>query len=363
MKIGIDGRYAEGRLTGIGKYIRQLVFGLSSRGIEVVLFYSKKPVDEITGNNIYSVILYSKNRYLFEQILLPKALKREKIKLYHAAGNIGVPLFCPCPSVLTVHDIIPLLYPNYFSFSKTQLISKNSYLLRSKLSILRANKVITDSQFTKDSLVKIFKISPSRISVIPLGIDFQKGGGELPKGITKNKYILNHGGIDIRKNLFRLLEAFAKILPKYPELKLVITGGNETLRPKLEELSQKLGVSKAVVFTGYVDDKILWNLIKNANSLCLPSEIEGFGLPVLEGLAAGVPVVASNISSIPEVAGEAAILVNPNDINEIAEGLEVILTDSALRESLIKKGLSQAKKFSWTKTVEETIKIYKEVLK
>jgi len=117
MKIGIDGRYAEGKLTGIGQYIEHLVHGLSERDFEAVIFYTKEPLNNFLGKNITSVILPSTSRYHFEQVLLPKALREYKVNLYHAAGNVGVPVFCPKPSVLTVHDIIPLLYPDYFSFS------------------------------------------------------------------------------------------------------------------------------------------------------------------------------------------------------------------------------------------------------
>jgi len=363
MKIGIDARYAEGKLTGIGQYIEMLVHGLSEKELEVVVFYSKEPLNNFLCKNITSVILPSNSRYHFEQILLPKALREEKVDLYHAAGNLGVPVFCPVPSVLTVHDIIPLFYPDYFSFSKYPLISKTSFILRTATSLWFAKKIMADSGFTKDSIVNKFSISSEKITVVPLGIETKKGSNKLPEGIEKGKYILNNGGIDIRKNLFRLLEAFAKIVPRLPSLKLVITGENKDLRPKLEELAKKLNIEDLIVFPGYLNDESLWTLIRNTACLCLPTEIEGFGFPVLAGMAAGVPVVASNSSSIPEIAGEAALLVDPLNVNEIALAMEKVLIDKDLHERLIKAGIEQAKKFTWEKTIASTIKIYEDSLK
>ncbi len=363
MKIGIDGRYAEGKLTGVGQYIERLVQGLAEKGEEIVLFYTKPPLNPIAGKNIYPVVLPSKNRYFFEQILLPSALKKEKVALYHAAGNLGVPLFCPVPSVLTVHDIIPLLYPNYFSFAKIPLVSKTSFFLRTATSMAKADKVIADSQFTKDSLIKKFGVSGAKITVIPLAIEPSDGRAKLPETVTKGKYILNNGGIDIRKNLFRLLEAFAKISSQFAGLKLVITGENPVLSPKLEEKAKELGISERVVFPGYVDEETLWALVKGAACLCLPSEIEGFGFPVLAGMAVGTPVVASNSSSLPEIADEAAVLVNPARTEEIAAGLKKVLQDKALAESLVEKGFIQAKKFTWERTISATRQIYEEALR
>lgn len=131
---------------------------------------------------------------------------------------------------------------------------------------------------------------------------------------------------------------------------------------KLEELVHRLGLSKRIIFTGLVEERVLWSLIKNAQCLCVPSEIEGFGLPVLEGFAAGVPVVSSKTSSIPEISGGAAILVDPRNVKEISRELRRVLTDKKLRKSLIRSGYQQVKKFSWSKTVRETVEIYFEVL-
>jgi len=360
MKVAIDSRYAEEKLTGIGQYIKKIALALDSKGYEVFLCYSKEPQSEIKGKNIHKIILKSKNRYFFEQILLPIFLISKKIDIYHAAGNIGIPLFCPTPSILTVHDVIPLVYENYFCFSKFPLFSKISYYLRTLISVYKAKKILTDSQFTKNNLKEKFGLNFDKILVVPLGVDTIK---KKTKRIIKGKYIINNGGIDIRKNLFRLIEAFSKIFQAHHNIRLVITGENPNLTPKLKEYAKSLKISDLVLFTGYVSENSLWSLIKNAECLCLPTEIEGFGLPVLLSMAAGTPVITSNCSSIPEISGDAAILINPLDVNDIVKGVERVLSNNKLRETLIKKGLLRARKFPWKNTISKTMKAYEEVIR
>ncbi len=362
MKIGFDGRYAEGDLAGVGKYILNLVSELAKKDIKCIIFYSKQPKHPIPGKNKSSRVLHSKNRYIFEQIKLPLALKEEKVDIYHALGNIGVPWFCPVPAVLTVHDIIPLLIKDYFNYSKYKFITEFSYLFRLKTSLWKAKRVIVDSEFTKKTLVEKFGVKPIKIKVIYLGspeVNLKTNG--LPSGLEPGKYILNHGGIDIRKNLDRLTRAFAKVTSEMPELKLVIAGENEGMRKDLEKLAKNLKIENSVVFPDYVEEETLWSLIRQASCICYPSLIEGFGGPVLEGFAAGVPVITSNTSSLPEVAGEAALLVNPENEDEIAQAIMKVTGEKETRDKLIKKGKERVKQFSWEKTAEEVVKVYKEV--
>lgn len=361
MKIGFDGRYAEGDLVGVGKYILNLVEQLAKKDIKCLIFYSKQPKNPISGKNISSRILHSTNRYIFEQIKLPKALKEEKVDIYHALGNIGVPLFCPVPAVLTVHDIIPLLIKDYFNYSKYKFVSKFSYWFRLKTSLWKAKRVIADSEFTKKTLVDKLGVKPIKIKVIYLGspeVNLKTNG--LPSGLEPGKYILNHGGIDIRKNLDRLIKAFAKVISEMPELKLVIAGENKTMKPELEKIAKNLRVENSVIFPGYVEEEILWSLIRQASCICYPSLIEGFGGPVLEGFVAGVPVITSNTSSLPEIAGKAALLVNPENEKEIAQAILRVVKDGDLRNKLVSEGKKQVRKFSWEKTSKEVIEIYKE---
>ena len=360
MKIGFDGFYARGDLVGVGKYIANLVNQVAKRGHQCVIFYPEEPKYPLKGKNISFRILPTINRYANEQYYIPKFLKEEKIDLYHATGSMGVPIFCPVPAVLTVHDIIPLLFPNYFKHSKYKFLTKFSYLFRLKSSVAKAKRIIADSEYTKKTLVKETGVKPEKIAVIYLGApEVNQETNKLPKGLEPGEYILNHGGIDIRKNLDRLIRSFARVLAKEPQLKLVITGKNKTMLPGLKTEARILALEDSVLFPGYVDEKMLWSLIRQANCICYPSLIEGFGGPVLEGFAGETPVITSNTTSLLEIAGDGAYLINPEDEGEITKAILELVKDSSLREKLIGEGKKRLKDFSWEKTTDETIKIYK----
>ncbi|MCJ7805121.1 glycosyltransferase family 4 protein [Patescibacteria group bacterium] len=362
MKVGIDGRYAEGKLVGIGKYIKNLSSELAALGVECVIFYSKRPLIKIQYKKIKQVVLGGINRYVFEQFLLPKALKKEGVDLFHAASNVGVPLFSTVPAVLTVHDLIPLEIKNYFSFAKFPFLSKWSYVSRMQTSCIKAKKIISVSKYTKEILIKRFGIPEDKISVVYSGITRAKGVGKLPPGLIKKKYVLNNGGIDIRKNIDRLITAFGEVYAKHPDFKLVITGDNHTQKPKLQELVNRKNLGGAVIFPGYVNEETLWALIRSAACICYPTLIEGFGFPVLEGFVAGTPVISSDSASIPEIAADAAILVNPRSETQIASAIEKVITNTKLSAKMVRKGRVEARKYNWRKTARETLEIYKEAL-
>lgn len=357
MIIGFDGRYAEGDLVGVGKYIQNLVQHVSQKE-KCVIFYSKRPKTVIISQNIKSVMLKSPNKYFFEQLSLPRALKIEKVNLYHAAGNMGVPLFCPVPAILTVHDIIPLEVEGYFSYSPFPILSKLSYLIRLKSSLAKANKIVTVSNFVKNELVEKLKVNPDKIKTIYSGMPAMPKGGILPKELRGLKYILNNGGIDIRKNLDTLTKAFAIVHKKAGDIKLVITGENKRIKHNLEILINKCNLLDSVIFTGYVDDKTLVAIIKSATLVCYPTLSEGFGFPILEAFSLGVPVISSNTSSIPEIAGGAAILVNPKDSRMVAGAILKILNDNKLAQKLKNLGLERVKNFSWEESANEYLNLY-----
>ena len=237
MTIGLDARFAQGKLTGVGKYIQALALGLAARHFKVVLFYSQKPQSVLREKGIKTVILPG-NKYLWEQIYLPQALKREKVTLYHAAGNFGVPLFSNIPAVLTVHDLIPLLQKDYFKQAKIPVFPQKLYYWRTKTSVMKAQRIITDTHWTKKTIINLFKVSPRKINIIYLDSPRPKEIDEkayIQFGLEKNKYIINNGGLDRRKNLPNLISAFALAEEKMPWLKLVVTGDNPKLLPLLKK--------------------------------------------------------------------------------------------------------------------------------
>jgi glycosyltransferase involved in cell wall biosynthesis len=172
---------------------------------------------------------------------------------------------------------------------------------------------------------------------------------------------LNHGGIDIRKNLDGLIEAFAEVHIKHSEINLVITGDNKRIRKELEGLIKKLNLGTSVIFTGYVNDLVLNSIIKNALMICYPTLSEGFGFPVLEGFGAGIPVISSNTSSIPEVAGNAGLLINPESVNAISEAIEKVLMNKEIRKTMVLKGKQQYNRFNWQKTGHDSLALYNSI--
>jgi len=365
MIIGFDGRFAQNQLSGVGKYIKNLVEGVAHQGFKCIVFYSQKPKHPIIGKNIKNRIIKG-NKYIWEQAYLPQALKQEKIDIYHATGNVGIPLFCPVPSVLTVHDLIPLIQKNYFSQSRFPPLSKKLYFWRTKTSLWKAQKIITDTKWTKKNIIKFFKISSSKITVIYLNSSLPKKLDDkvhLRFNLKKENYIINNGGIDRRKNLANLISAFALVQAKIPPIKLVITGQNRELLPILKKEIQQKKLTQKIIFTGFLKEETLWGLLKNALCLCYPSEAEGFGLPIIEAFHTNTPVIASDIPVLREIGDSACLFVNQNQPQKIAQAVIKLIQNPKLQKELITCGQKQARIFSWEKTIEKTIKIYNNLIK
>jgi len=292
---------------------------------------------------------------------LPFVLRKNKIDIYHAAGNLGVPIFTSTPTILTVHDLIPLSFQNYFRFSRIPFISKNLYGLNTIFSCYKAKKIITVSKFVKKEVFSVLKVSTEKIEVVYSGVRMSKIG-RLPRDLTSESYILDHGGINIRKNLEGLIKAFVLIRKSFLSYKLVITGENLEMKIKLKNLVNKLGLESSVIFVGYVSDEVLGSLIKHAKVVCYPSFREGFGMPILEAFKIGTPVVCSNTTSLPEIAGGAAVLVDPNNYKDIAFGVISVLKSKKRSLEMIKRGKMVVEKFQWSDAINETLTVYKEVL-
>lgn len=372
MKIGFDARPISDRPVGVGIYIINLINFLIKNKIYCFLFFEKKPVFKLPKSEYLKKIVIGDskentpaNRLFWEQIMLPYYLKQYKIDLYHATDSKGAPLDSLCPVVLTVHDLIPWLTPKFHSLFEKELFYKFS--VRNSCKI--AKKIITVSSYTKQDLINVLKIKGDKIKVVYNGmnLDFKKPSSKeiadshALLGI-KGKYVVYVGGIDKRKNIEGLIKAFVVLKNKFNDLKLVIIGRKINNFLSLEKMVRNLKIEKDVIFTGYVDDKIKYALIFGAKALVYPSFFEGFGFPVLEGMMCGVPVVTSNTSSIPEVAGNSAVLVNPHSYKIIAEGVDRILSNEKFAQSLIRKGLRRVKKFSLQNMGQATLDTYKKIL-
>lgn len=363
MNIAIDARMIT--YTGIGRYIQHLIKNLSSldkNNIFSVLLDSDS--NEMNADNIRKSILKRKiNIYsLREQLFLPIEMARMKPDLMHYP-SFNMPLVNSRPAVVTIHDLIYYLSPEACPNSAARLYAKFMFNAVSRT----AKRIITDSEHTKKDIVEHLGVRPGKITVIYPGVDdfYRPLGGDHPQVRRKYKiegeyifYVGNHG---TNKNLIRLVQAFS-ISKKRGSLKLVIAGKIDPRRKELYETPSKLNIDDRVSFIGRVADEDLPALYSMASLFVFPSTYEGFGLPPLEAMACGTPVVSSNASSLPEVIGDAAVSVDPFDVEAMAHGIDKVLSSETFKGELREKGLERARLFNWMDTARQTLEVYKEVL-
>lgn len=381
MRIGIDCRTIlnpeKDDLVGITHYTYQLVkhlIGLENKGEnEYILFFDK----EIAKKNITKFSkLWVKIKYFpFAQykkflpiayfyFLISAFLKRENLDVWHSPTPL-LPLSYNEPSIVTVHDLSIYKFPKLFpkgQFLNTKLEIPNA--------LKTAKKIIAVSQSVKQDLKKIFNIPEHKIKVIYNGINkelFQKSPElEIEKikkqHCIKENYILFLGTLEPRKNIETLIEAY-ELFQKNSIVKyqLVIAGKEGWTAGKIHKKALHSPYKKNIIFTGYVSPENLNALFSKAKVFVFPSLREGFGTPVIEAMAKKIPVITSNVESLPEITAGSAILINPKKKEEISEAMELILNNEELRTKLIEKGFKRAKEFCWEKCAKETLKIYKTV--
>jgi glycosyltransferase involved in cell wall biosynthesis len=291
-------------------------------------------------------------RLLWTQLQLPKIYQTLKSQLLFSPIP-EAPLYTKCRFIVMSHDMIPLRFPKRFS----PLTPYHRYYIPQVLN--QAQHIICNSQATAKDMVNFFQIPANKITPIPLAYNrSQFKFFNLP---TRN-YFLYIGRQDPYKNLPRLISAFSA-LPNRNDYELWLAGPyDKRYSPLLEIQTQELGINHLVKFLNYVPYNELPIIINQAIALVFPSLWEGFGLPVLEAMACGTPVITSNISSVPEVAGDAAILINPYNIEEITAAMKIIINDSETRKQLSEKGLKRANQFTWEKTGLATVEVLKKYL-
>lgn len=271
-----------------------------------------------------------------------------------------LPLKVPCPSVISILDVSYIYFPALFK-------KRDFYQLKvwGKYSIKKADRIITISYSSKNDIIKAYGVNEAKITVVYPGIKQLSKANFMKKEELKKKfkiekdYLLFVGTLQPRKNIIRLIEAFS--LLKKDDLQLIIIGKPGWQFEEIRSSPQKFGVADKVIFLENITNAELPSFYRYALCFVLPSLYEGFGLPILEAMQYGCPVVTSSVSSLPEAAGEAAVYVNPEDVQDIAEKLKKVVSEPKLREELIKKGYNQVKKFSWEKTAGETLRVLEEV--
>lgn len=368
--IVVDARAARARMSGVGRYVLNLISELVELGEEryaVIVsddphpeLLSLKRVDFIEGGAGAAATAFV-DRLSWEQRVLPRVLKSSGADLFHATWNYGVPWNCPCPAVVTIHDLIPLQRSEFGSRSNRLAFMTSQYLALGK-----AARVIAVSSATRDEIRRHAPWAIQRVSVIreaatPMFCpDASEGAIAVEPGVSP--YLLYVGGVDPRKNLANLFRAFENLSSMGLSLRLTIEkrqldGAMLQAHNAMSEAAQQ-----QIVYVGKVSDHELVRLYQGAAALVHPSEAEGFGLPLLEAMACGTPVVTTKCGSIPEIVGDCAIFVEPGDPTSIAEGVRRLLADDGLRQKLEKEGRRRAGEFTWRKAAEETAATYREVL-
>jgi alpha-1,3-rhamnosyl/mannosyltransferase len=376
MRIALNGTALLSPLTGVGRYTHQLAEGLTQH-VDLSIFYGDHwsdnkirtaPVKNIATYKKVAELLIPKARIvsrITQQYIFTKGQKKLKSELYHEPNFLSYKF--KGPTVLTVHDLSWIRYPD--THPKDRIVMMDRYFLP---SLERAQKIITDSEFIKTEIISTFNIPPEKIESIGLGVesDFKpKLNTETTNTLKKHglgfkNYILALGTLEPRKNLQLALESFLSIpqvvRKQYPLALVGMLGWKTSSLEKLIEPMLKTGEVRQL---GYVSREELIDITASAKLLIYPSIYEGFGLPPLEAMACGTPVIASNVSSIPEVVGDAGLLIDPHDRNQLKEAILAIIDDDDLSARLSKAGLAQSKKFSWEQCTHNTIAIYNEVLR
>lgn len=375
-KIGIDARFYGPKQKGLGRYTKEIVDRIVAldKENEYVIFLSPENFEEFkTDNpNVKKVLASARWYSLAEQISLPRLIAREKLDLIHFP-HFNVPLLCRTKFVVTIHDLILTKFPTVKASTLNPFLYwfKNlAYKIVIHRAVHRAVKILAVSQFTKDDLINKFKINGNKIIVTRLGaadifydgaLDVNKDKEVLIKYGINKRFLLYVGNAYPHKNLEGLIEDFPLILESAKDLQLVLVGNSDYFYERVKEFSQEFDSSgKDFVFPGFVPGNDLNCLYRNASVYIFPSKYEGFGLPPLEAMAQGCPVISSNQASMPEILGDAAIYFNPENENEMIEKILSVINNAELREGLIKKGKEQVKKYDWNKCAEETLLSYSE---
>jgi glycosyltransferase involved in cell wall biosynthesis len=302
-------------------------------------------------------------RYLYEQLQFSALVKKHKIDVLHSLGYVE-PCWASYPTVVTIHDL------NYRAFgSQMSFLRRLTLSVFVKLSAKKSTRVIAVSHFSGSEIRSAFKLKPERV------IDIQEAArsryatklsdAEVASHCQKlrlpQKFMISFSSSSPHKNIPKLLHAYSMALKKMGTAWPLVLVGHLSSDNKLRSVIDELGLKDSIIITGYIEDNALQAVLSKASVLIFPSLYEGFGLPILEAMASGVPVVCSNRASLPEVAGDAALYFDPMSVDEMAEKIMAIQNDELLRQSLIERGFANEKRFSWKKAALETIRVYQEI--
>jgi glycosyltransferase involved in cell wall biosynthesis len=374
VKIAIDIR----RMTefGVGTYIRNVVrtLGRLDHENEYLLIGPPVKVEEIGAlpPNFRAIPLVAPERSVQGYREFRTALQRLQCDLVHIPNLFSIPRALPCRYVMTVHDML-----DHMARAREQSgFWRSLHFQLTKRVLAGASRIFAVSNFTRNEIEKLFEIPPERVEVVYNAIDerFLRGhASAADRDLIARRYqvtypfLLYAGRISPHKNVVRMIEAFSALKTElerdgaYPDLKLIIIGDDLSGNPDLRRTVVRSGVHNDVRFLGFVPIEVLRIFYDEAKIFVFPSLYEGFGLPPLEAMVHGTPVVTSNVSSLPEVVGNAAVLVNPENVFEIMRALHRVLMDQALRDRMKERGYKQATRFSWELSVRRILDVYRQI--
>jgi len=370
MRIGIDARFYGPEGTGIGRYVENLLKNLEKIDLknEYFIFLKKSnfPLYQPKNKNFQKFTADAHWYSIKEQMIMPATLFSKKLDLVHFP-HFNIPLLYSGKFVVTIHDLTKTIFGEKASSRKTLTshAKQKVYHFTMVQALSRAKKIIVPSKFVKKEIERLFGEPKEKIEVIyeaadefrlsKIGVSEGKKRGISQKFAIKGDFILFIGNSYPYKNLEALVAALPKIKNR---VQLVCVSKRDFWMEEIIKTAKKIGVDQRIVITGFVPDEELIILLKIAKLLAFPSLSEGFGLPGLEAMSVGCPVAAAKASSLPEIYGEAAAYFDPKSTASISEVINQILTDKEKTNELVKKGFEQAKKYSWKKTAQETLKVY-----
>jgi glycosyltransferase involved in cell wall biosynthesis len=374
VKVGVDIRRATE--FGVGTYTRNIVRALSriDHSNEYFLIGSPQTAAEIGDlpANFTSIALLELDDTTKGHFEFRATVKRRGCDVVHIPQLFWVPRNLPCPYVITVHDVVEHMYRAHDRSS----LRRSLHFQLTRHVLKKAGRILAVSKFTKSEIEKLFGIAGRHIEVVYNAIDerFLRGHAtEADQQVLEERYLVTYpfllyaGRISPHKNLVRIIQAFAALKAelekqaKYPDLKLIIIGDELSKHPDLRRTAIRSGVQNDVRFMGFVPIEMLRLFYDAAKVFVFPSLFEGFGLQPLEAMAHGTPVVTSNTSSLPEVIGQAAVLVNPENVFEIMRALHRVLLDQSVRDKIRQRGYEQVKKYSWDASAQRILEVYDEI--
>ena len=365
-KIAIDVTgYSPSRRDGINRYSFEIVKEFLKRPLDNLVVYASTPkITPIPDSRIKTIAssrIHNNNfkgnlgRFIWHQLHLPMNLSRENASILYSTVPEGM-LLPVCPQIITIYDILPILFPQVYPRLRYYFQHVLPYLIE------KSKAIVTISESTKQDIQKYYDIGDKPIYIAYPSyrkdvFHFQGGtrASELKNTYNLDEFILAVGETRPYKNTRKLIQAFARL--NIDSLKLVVVGKISKIDPSLIELPKELKIADRVIFIGEVDDEELAALYRRSKAFIFPSLYEGFGIPPLEAMACGCPVVVSQVASLPEVCGDAAYYVNPEDVDDISAGIDRIINDEDLRQKLVERGWERVKKFDYRKTVDRLLEI------